>query len=1505
MRAKIGRNIKSLLAAILSLVLFFNSSGAYLCEAFAQTAEQTAQTVADEGEKNQEKEYTELTFQDWDTEVNCEEKNVYSLPEDSELTSLDGTAVMGTINFHGEEGAYFAIGGSEEEPAGGFTFMNKGESLQLQVQGIGETEEDQIIVEGEDWEALKDGEIDFCATFDLDEENGSWIVGVYLNEKDEITFDCGEAEPGLYLSFSEEMSLASEEDEEAQIETCDEKTYKELKFSDFGKEAGEFNFGTYKLSLYNLTESTDVESLDGVAISGKVNFNGVANRPITIGGTDSAKHGGFWLKAIADKKWQVTAQAINASVSAGTSSDMVSDAALLTGEVELRITFDKAASTSDWTVTVYAGKTKVGSNTFSGATPGLYLGVPEGVTVDMGTTQTPATTLNYGLGELVQGVSDGAVSYASTAFVTDMVQAYGVNTFRVWMPNVGKAVPNGNGGYTVSLDQEKLANVKTLVSQLKANGVTQILAFQSPLIPDDVARYVDKNGNTWTQAQVDNKEVNAADLIRKDSYAFPEPGNEKYTAFMKVQEEYFKQLAAAIPDITHYEGVNEPEKGTTVHKIGWLTDAEKALLSSSGSYTKSSYEYTMAQIAQITMDYNHAMTAGVKASNASAKILSSGLMTVSLTKDYLKAAYAYIKNSDDKNTDNYFEILNWHPYVFLGNAGDYSSESGLPYSNADTWDEETWKTNWVQFQKDLHKIAEDNGDGNKPVWFTEFGVSDCGDNTTYGTITEDMTASRLKTMFELVQKNLSFVDTVIFFRMFDMEYDASDFNSAYEGNFGMIEEFDKINSSTGALKAIGKTFYEIVKGTADTDLTSVSNVLAQYYRAATAKQLTFSDWSKPLGKIYGVNVYSLQSSNTLKSLEGAAVSGTVNFNGVEKAYFRIGGNESAKHAGFTFIDNGGCLKLVAQSIGVDNPKAYIVIQSTEWKTLKSQDLEFYITFEKNESGEWLLSVTINGTDRGTFNCGKVNPGLYLACDDNVTIEKAALTPPEEKDYTEMTFSDWSVALGKLYNVNVYSLPKKSTLKSLDGVAVSGKVNFNGAEKAYFRIGGNEKAKHAGFTFIDNGGCLRVLPQGIDGDDKTLHVIVEEKEWTSLKNKEFNFRATFDRNASTGEWSVGVYINDVYRGSFNCGTANPGLYLGCDDNVTIERKLPEPPTGRSYKELTFSDWTTAVGKLYGLKVFKLSKEKQRSSLNGVAVTGNVNFKGIEKAYFRIGGNEEAKHAGFTFIDNGGCLRLLPQGIDGDDKTLHVIVEEKEWKTLKNQKFKIRMTFDKDASTGEWYVGVYINDVYRGEFNCGTANPGTYLAYGDVDVERGKLTPDDRKYTELKFEDWGIYCGESAGFDIYRLKGRRDITSLHGVAISGKVNFNGESRKYISIGGTAKVKHAGFWIGAVEDGWWLISAQGIGGDNEPGAFLDDAAKFDEEVELRMTFYREKNGDWTIGVYADDTYLGDYICEDVNPKLYLGVRPEVDVEGLGDAVKYAPLDFTLFGYQKETWRKEIGLE
>lgn len=236
------------------------------------------------------------------------------------------------------------------------------------------------------------------------------------------------------------------------------------------------------------------------------------------------------------------------------------------------------------------------------------------------------------------------------------------------------------------------------------------------------------------------------------------------------------------------------------------------------------------------MDYCYAATNGVRKAGQGAQVVSVALTGTESGLSFLKECYKYIGQQSDSNPDNYFAILNWHPYVF------YTEGTGGPLSTVEDWD--GWHEEWLKFQDDYYQVAVDAGDGEKPVWFTELGVTDCGKfNTkeagwpTKGPITEQMAAERLMKMLEPTRDRLPYVATVFIFRITDLEDKifpektmSENFAYNYEANFGLVERFDDCVSGEAALKESGKALYRLMKDGSE-DYTPLYEMLNRHYDA--------------------------------------------------------------------------------------------------------------------------------------------------------------------------------------------------------------------------------------------------------------------------------------------------------------------------------------------------------------------------------------------------------------------------------------------------------------------------------------------------------------------------------------------------------------------------------------------------------------------------------------------------------------------------------------------------
>lgn len=368
--------------------------------------------------------------------------------------------------------------------------------------------------------------------------------------------------------------------------------------------------------------------------------------------------------------------------------------------------------------------------------------------------------MHYGLGEVSYELQPLLEPCTTYDYVSDVCGGFGVDSFRIWM-SARYMVERESDSDKVFLNRNNVESIHKLCKALKDNGVTQILAMSSEFIYP-----FDYTPTTYS--------------------CVPDPYYEKefYERFLSIQEETWKIIAEEFKgEITYFEVINEPDQSEhgTIHKCGYRV-GEKS--------KNAKYVYSIDEIARICMDINYYVNEGIKSVDENNKLLSPSLCGYTESKDYLEAFYRVIESKtipsgrdySDTNSDSYFDILNWHPYLLSEGA---------------TSMDETW----VQLNDEIYEVAKKHGDG-KPVWFTELGFSDNGRYTP--------TEENLSKAFELIDTKLSYVDTVMVFRITDLyKQDIS----AYENSFGMLRSIcDPSVTEENVVKPIGETYFRIING---------------------------------------------------------------------------------------------------------------------------------------------------------------------------------------------------------------------------------------------------------------------------------------------------------------------------------------------------------------------------------------------------------------------------------------------------------------------------------------------------------------------------------------------------------------------------------------------------------------------------------------------------------------------------------------------------------------------
>lgn len=370
----------------------------------------------------------------------------------------------------------------------------------------------------------------------------------------------------------------------------------------------------------------------------------------------------------------------------------------------------------------------------------------------------------FGVGNLTSEQLPGIIdSGVTNSWSADKMGALGVKSTRLWI-YVGYYLKRSANSNEIVYLESNCKILQDYIDKMKAQGVERFIG----MVCNFITPY---------------------EFCSNDSTAIPsvEDDYDIYVKFLDMVETYYGMLAKKFPDIEFWEVTNEPDiyHGSWFHKKGYISNAT--------TVANAPYIFTAEESSYITADLCWYASKGIKAANPNLKIVLPGLVCDDTTPSYLGKIYSYIRSGylptaeeySDKNEDNYFDILAWHPYP--------SVKSG----NAD---------GFVQLQKDIYQVAKDNGDDGKPVFYTEFGFSE-GD---YPPDSQNRIAEDMVTCLTEIKKQLPFVETAFVFRLSNIYEYARDDAGSRENTFGLFySPNDPENGSKAkpVAKALKKFFY--------------------------------------------------------------------------------------------------------------------------------------------------------------------------------------------------------------------------------------------------------------------------------------------------------------------------------------------------------------------------------------------------------------------------------------------------------------------------------------------------------------------------------------------------------------------------------------------------------------------------------------------------------------------------------------------------------------------------
>lgn len=277
------------------------------------------------------------------------------------------------------------------------------------------------------------------------------------------------------------------------------------------------------------------------------------------------------------------------------------------------------------------------------------------------------------------------------------------------------------------------------------------------------------------------------DISQGDPMAMPErdltPGS-PYCRVLEETEKNWERIVGRFPQVRQWEVGNEWNFPLFLHPVGWKA-GDKC--------------YSIEEMMLIACDLMYVSARGIRRADPTCTVVSFS-PTPDGMKHYLPEGvpacygiavcldimYRHIKEgrSFSTDTDDYFDMLAWHPY--LSTQMGYAPVSTVYPAKEMYLTEDMPDALWKSYNDMAYHIMSKHGDGHKKVLITEFGFSDCWDEER-----ENTQAKLISKCYELLEQ-MPYVKTCHFFRLFEEESSTAVENGVFtnesEAKFGIVRE---------------------------------------------------------------------------------------------------------------------------------------------------------------------------------------------------------------------------------------------------------------------------------------------------------------------------------------------------------------------------------------------------------------------------------------------------------------------------------------------------------------------------------------------------------------------------------------------------------------------------------------------------------------------------------------------------------------------------------------------
>lgn len=257
-----------------------------------------------------------------------------------------------------------------------------------------------------------------------------------------------------------------------------------------------------------------------------------------------------------------------------------------------------------------------------------------------------------------------------------------------------------------------------------------------------------------------------------------------YCIVLEETEKNWERIVKRFPQIRQWEVGNEWNFRLFMHPIGWKAG---------------DIGFTLEEMMLIACDLMYVSARGIRKADPDCTVVSfsptpdgghqylpEGVPVCYGISVSLDLMYQIIKEgrSFSKKTDDYFDMVAWHPYLST-QMGYEPYDITYPATHmylTDDMPDALWKS----YNDMAYHIMAKHGDGKKKVLLTEFGFSDC-----WNPAREKIQAAMIPKCYELL-KQMPYIKTCHFFRLFEEEGSTAASNGIFtnesEAKFGIVRE---------------------------------------------------------------------------------------------------------------------------------------------------------------------------------------------------------------------------------------------------------------------------------------------------------------------------------------------------------------------------------------------------------------------------------------------------------------------------------------------------------------------------------------------------------------------------------------------------------------------------------------------------------------------------------------------------------------------------------------------